>query len=31
MGKNVAVGTGKGTYKVGKGLGGEFKRLGKKL
>ncbi|MFZ0963749.1 MAG: hypothetical protein WAO35_23025 [Terriglobia bacterium] len=30
MGKNVTVGTVKGAAKIGKGLGGEFKKLGKK-
>jgi len=30
MGKNVAVSTGKGAFKIGKGLGGEFKKLGKR-
>ncbi len=30
FGKNVGVGVVKGTYKIGKGIGGEFKKLGKK-
>ena len=30
MGKNVAVGAGKGAGKLGKGVGGEFKKLGNK-
>jgi hypothetical protein len=30
MAKNVAVGTGKGVGKIGKGIGGEFKKLGAK-
>jgi hypothetical protein len=30
LGKNVAVGAGKGVSKLGKGIGGEFKKLGDK-
>jgi hypothetical protein len=30
MGKTVGVGTGKGTIKIGKGIGGEFRKLGRK-
>ena len=30
FGKNVGVGTGKGAGKIGKGIGGEFKKLGRK-
>jgi hypothetical protein len=30
FGKNAGVGTGKGVAKIGKGAGGEFKKLGHK-
>ena len=30
FGKSVAVGSGKGTAKIGKGLGGEFKKVARK-